>query len=324
MMLSESNSTSVNQLPRHETAQPSKESIRVLLIEDSDIDATFICRLLMANPRFPFVVDRAATLAEALNMLRSADYDLAMLDLALPDAVGLESFDQLRALDARMPIVVLTGSDDEELALRAIESGAQDFMAKSHVTGQMLFRAVRFAIARQRKVMGFKAAADSDPLTGMPNRRHLETRFLELLSMAQQNGLPMSIALLDVDHFKKVNDQYGHFIGDAVLKEIARRLTSSLETEMAAARFGGEEFALLMPGYSLDQASDFVQRTLENLADTPMSFDDLTIRVTASAGVVDVGGGDQWDDAYVACDVALYEAKSSGRNRLVQRTRASG
>ena len=172
--------------------------------------------------------------------------------------------------------------------------------------------------------MGFKAAADSDPLTGMPNRRHLETRFLELLSMAQQNGLPMSIALLDVDHFKKVNDQYGHFIGDAVLKEIARRLTSSLETEMAAARFGGEEFALLMPGYSLDQASDFVQRTLENLADTPMSFDDLTIRVTASAGVVDVGGGDQWDDAYVACDVALYEAKSSGRNRLVQRTRASG
>ena len=265
-------------------AQPSKEPVRVLLIEDSDIDATFVCRLLMSNPEFPFVVDRAATLAEALNMLRSDDYELAMLDLSLPDAVGLESFDQLRALDARMPVVVLTGLDDEELALQAIESGAQDFMAKGHITGQMLFRAVRFAIARQRKVMGFKAAADSDPLTGMPNRRHLETRFLELLSMAQQKGLPMSIALLDVDHFKKVNDQYGHFIGDAVLKEIARRLTSSLEAEMAAARFGGEEFALLMPGCSLDQACDFVQRTLKSLADTPMSFDDLTIRVTVECG----------------------------------------
>ena len=94
-MLSESKSTSVNQLPRHEMAQPSQESIRVLLIEDSDIDATFVCRLLMANPRFPIVVDRAATLAAALNMLRSADYDLAMLDISLPDAVGLESFDQL-------------------------------------------------------------------------------------------------------------------------------------------------------------------------------------------------------------------------------------
>jgi diguanylate cyclase (GGDEF)-like protein len=188
----------------------------------------------------------------------------------------------------------------------------------------MLFRAVRFAIARQRKVMGFKAAADSDPLTGMPNRRHLESRFSELLSMARKNGLPMSIALLDVDHFKSVNDQYGHFIGDAVLKEIAMRLTSALEAEMAAARFGGEEFALLMPGYSLDQACDFVQRTLNSLADSPMSFDDLTIRVTASAGVVDVGEADKWDDVYVACDVALYEAKTSGRNRLARRKRTDG
>ncbi len=323
-MLTPSNSSSVNQLPRHNMAEPSIEAVRVLLIEDSDIDATFVSRLLTSNPEIPFVVDRGATIAEALIKLRSVDYDVAMLDLYLPDANGLESFDQIRAIDARIPIVVLTSSNDEDLALRAIESGAQDFMAKGHVTGQMLFRAVRFAIARQRKVMGFQAAADSDPLTGMPNRRHLESRFSELLSMAQEKGLPMSIALLDVDHFKSVNDQYGHFIGDAVLKEIAMRLTSSLEAEMAAARFGGEEFALLMPGYSLDQACDFMQRTLQSLANTPMSFNDLTIRVTASAGVVDVGLGDRWDDVYVACDVALYEAKTSGRNRLARRKRTDG
>lgn len=323
-MLSQDNLPSVNQLPRHNMAEPSTKAVRVLLIEDGDVDATFVSRLLTSNPELPFVVDRGATLAEALCMLRAADYDVAMLDLCLPDANGLESFDQLRAIDARIPIVVLTGSNDEDLALRAIESGAQDFIAKGHVTGQMLFRAVRFAIARQRKVMGFQAAADTDPLTGMPNRRHLESRFSELLSMAQKNGLPMSIALLDVDHFKSVNDQYGHFIGDAVLKEIAMRLTSALEPEMAAARFGGEEFALLMPGCSLDQACDFVQRTLNSLADTPMSFDDLTISVTASAGVVDVAEGDKWNDVYVACDVALYEAKTSGRNRLARRKRPDG
>ena len=120
-------------------------------------------------------------LSDALNMLHAADYDVTMLDVCLPDAIGLESLEQIRAIDARLPIVVFTGLDDEDVALKAIESGAQDFMAKGHVTGQMLFRAVRFAIARQRKVMGFKAAADTDPLTGMPNRRHLQSQFSEML-----------------------------------------------------------------------------------------------------------------------------------------------
>lgn len=297
--------------------------IRVLLIEDSDIDATFVTRLLKSNPQLPFEIDRARHLSDALTMLGTSDYDITMLDLCLPDANELESFDQIRALDARIPIVVFTGLDDEEVALRAIESGAQDFMAKGHVTGQMLFRAVRFAIARQRKVMGYKAAADSDPLTGMPNRRHLETQFAELLDECQRKGVPMSMALFDVDHFKKVNDEYGHFIGDAVLKEIAAVLTGSLKDGMLAARFGGEEFALLIPGHTLPQACELIDDTLKRVAASPMEFDDRTITVTASAGVVDVNPNDTWDECYVACDVALYEAKTSGRNRLVSRQRVT-
>jgi diguanylate cyclase (GGDEF)-like protein len=293
-------------------------STRVLLIEDSEIDATFVTRLLKSNPALPFHVDRTHLLADALVMLGQRDYDIAILDLCLPDARDLESFDQIRALDARIPIVVFTGMDDEDMALRAIQSGAQDFMGKGHVTGQMLFRAVRFAIARQRKVMGFKAAADSDPLTGMPNRRHLESKFRELLQECCQNGQPMSMALFDVDHFKKVNDIYGHFIGDAVLKEIAAVLTNSLRDNMLAARFGGEEFALLMPDYCLQDAHHLIDHTLRQLAGTPMNFDDLSIPVTASAGLVAVEGTDSWDQCYMACDVALYEAKTTGRNRVVQ------
>ncbi len=299
--------------------ETSSKPIRVLLIEDSEIDATFVTRLLKSNPELQFDVDRVSKLADALVRLQSDDYDVTILDLCLPDAEGLDSFEQIRALDARLPIVVFTGLDDEDLALRAIESGAQDFMAKGHVTGQMLFRAVRFAIARQRKVMGFQAAADNDPLTGMPNRRHLESQFSELLESAKAKSEPMSIALIDVDHFKKVNDRHGHFIGDAVLKEIAAILTDTLQHQMSAARFGGEEFALLMPGYSLDQACAVIDATLKRLAGTPMVFDDLTVGVTASAGVIDVKPDDSWDETYVACDVALYEAKSSGRNRLIRR-----
>ena len=298
------------------------DSIRVLLIEGSDADATFVTRLLQSNPEMAFQVDRASMLADALSMLHATDYDVTILDLDLPDADGLQAFEQIRALDARLPIVVFTATDDEDLALRAIESGAQDFMAKGHVTGQMLFRSLRFAIARQLKVMGFQAAADTDPLTGMPNRRHLQSKFSELLALSEKNNEPMTMALFDVDHFKNVNDKHGHFIGDAVLKAIAALLTSCLKDRMSAARFGGEEFALLMPGYSLDEACDLIDKTLKRLADTPMVFDDFLVNVTASAGVVEVGYGDSWDETFVACDVALYEAKSSGRNRLVRRKRA--
>jgi two-component system, cell cycle response regulator len=260
-------------------------------------------------------------LGEALAKLQATDYDLAMLDLVLPDANGLESFEKIRALDARLPVVVLTGLEDEDMALQAIESGAQDFIAKGHITGQMLFRAVRFAIARQLKVMGFQAAADTDPLTGLPNRRHLEAEFTQALATSRERGAPMSMALFDLDHFKKVNDQYGHFIGDAVLKEVGRQLAAAAEGEIKVARFGGEEFSLLMPGIALDEACKFTEAILRRLASKPLKFGDLEIKVTASAGVTNVTENDNWESAYVASDVALYEAKTSGRNRVVRRQR---
>lgn len=295
--------------------------IRLLLIEDSNIDAMFVTRLLQSNPEIRFEIDHATTLADALVLLREIEFDASLVDLHLPDAVELEAFEQIRALDARIPIVVFTGSDDESLALRAIESGAQDVMAKGHVTGQMLFRAVRFAIARQLKVMGFKADANTDPLTGMPNRRHLESRFIEMHAAAQQNNEAMTLALFDVDHFKLINDEHGHFIGDAVLKEIAKVLLDSIAEGMLASRFGGEEFALLMPGSDIDQAATVVVTILEKLAKTPLTLDSLTITVTASAGLTAVKDDESWGTAYIACDEALYEAKTSGRNRLVINSR---
>ncbi|MFK8113771.1 MAG: diguanylate cyclase [Rubripirellula sp.] len=301
---------------------PSSSSIRVLLIEDNEIDSTFVSRLMSANPEQQIEVDCVCRLSEAIERLQSSDYDVALLDLMLPDADGLESFDQIRALDARLPVVVLTGLDDEDLALLAIESGAQDFMAKGHITGQMLYRAVRFAIARQRKVMGFQAAADTDPLTGLPNRRHLQSNFTESLACSVKNGEPMSLALFDLDHFKKVNDAHGHFIGDAVLKQVGFLLSDSLQEGMRAARFGGEEFSVLMPGFSLDQAVGHTETILARFASQPMQFGELEILVTASAGVASVNPDDDWDAAYVGCDVALYEAKKSGRNRLVIRNRS--
>ncbi|MDB4394309.1 GGDEF domain-containing response regulator [Rhodopirellula sp.] len=297
------------------------DPIRLLLIEDSAVDAMFVTRLLESNPRATFEVDHATTLADASLLLQKISFDACLLDLHLPDATELEAFEQIRAFDARIPIVVLTGSDDESLALKAIENGAQEVMAKGHVTVQMLFRAVRFAIARQLKVMGYKADADTDPLTGMPNRRQLESQFVDLQAMAKQQGVPMTLALFDDDHFKIINDEYGHFIGDAVLKEIANLLLGSIPEGTLASRFGGEEFALLMPGSDLDEGATLVQNILNQLESRVMIFDSLTITVTASAGLIIVQDDASWDSSYIACDDALYDAKTSGRNCLIINSR---
>ena len=138
---------------------------------------------------------------------------------------------------------------------------------------------------------------------------------------AQQNNEAMTLALFDVDHFKLINDEHGHFIGDAVLKEIAKVLLDSIAEGMLASRFGGEEFALLMPGSDIDQAATVVVTILEKLAKTPLTLDSLTITVTASAGLTAVKDDESWGTAYIACDEALYEAKTNGRNRLVINSR---
>ena len=293
-------------------------SIKLLLLEDCDVDAMFVRRLLESSPSGRFRIDRATHLEDGLAMMQASDYDVALLDLSLPDASGLEAFEQIRAVDARLPVVVFTGNEDEELALVAIESGVQDFMAKGHVTGQMLFRSLRFAIARQRKMLGFQAAADTDPLTGMANRRHLESKFQSALAASASDRAPMAVCLLDLDHFKEINDRHGHLIGDAVLKRFAEMLTEALPPEVSAARIGGEEFALLMPGFSLAAANDIVDGLLQRLAESALQFDGFRVQLTASAGVVAAGPEDAWETSFRAADVALYRAKKGGRNRVCQ------
>lgn len=289
------------------------------MIEDNELDAVFYDRLLTACKVQTFVVDHANSVAEAAAKMACSDYDVALLDLSLSDAVGLESFEKLRALDARLPIVMLTGLDDEKLALTAVESGAQDFIAKDHVSGKILYRVLRFAIARQLKVMGIQAAADTDPLTGLPNRRFLQTNYTDILKKAEEAGEAISLAILDLDHFKSINDEHGHFVGDAVLRQIAGVFTAELGDDIKAMRIGGEEFAVLMPGCDLDAACVQIDRLLKVLATTNTQLDDLTLAVTSSAGVIELEYSTTWDQAYVAADAALYEAKSKGRNRLQRR-----
>ncbi|WP_218933383.1 GGDEF domain-containing response regulator [Rubripirellula lacrimiformis] len=292
-------------------------SFRLLLVEDDHMDAEILQRALRGQYRYSFEVDQAATLADAITKLQSTDYDVCLVDLNLPDASGSESFERLRSFDSRLPIIVLTGCEDEDLAIRAIQCGAQDYIAKGVFTPQSLVRVIRFAIVRHEMLQGFKEAADSDPLTGMPNRRNLSQRYGDFIHTSAESGFDLWVALIDIDHFKHINDQHGHCVGDRVLKNVATTLMRSCPADFWCGRFGGEEFAVLMLCQSESEAFQHAQRMLDELSSRTIPLGDQDLRVTASAGMVRASGTNQDDTAaFECCDRALYAAKAAGRNQV--------
>ena len=293
-----------------------EDLIRVLLIEDQDAEALLISRMLAHTAYGQFVVEHASTLIAGTRMLATGHFDVCLLDLDLPDGVGIDSLHQVRSVDATLPIVVLTGSDDEQLGLTAIETGAQDYVSKHAVSGQFLSRVVRFSIARQKKVLGYAADANTDTLTGLPNRRQLDQCFGELMDSCQH----MCVALLDLDHFKSINDEYGHLVGDQALRQLADVIREFAKDGIQSARFGGEEFAILLPDASIDDAFEAINQLLEQIADSPIDAG-FPIRITASAGLSDVNPDDTLEDILHRSDIALYDAKRSGRNRTCVRNR---
>jgi diguanylate cyclase (GGDEF)-like protein len=293
-----------------------EKTIEVLLIEDDDLDATMLIRALRKQTVPSIEVDRVRRMSEAIEKLQKHDYSIALVDINLPDSSGAESFEKLRAFDARLPIVVLTGFEDDELAIHSIRSGAQDYICKGNFSDQAIIRAIRFAIVRQEMSLGYQAVADNDHLTGMPNRRKLDENFSSLQRQTAEQGKSFCIALIDIDHFKNINNSHGHCIGDAVLRAVAGVLMQSSGEETWVGRFGGEEFAFLLPNYSLPQAGQLMQTVLDELAALELVFENTPISVTASAGLIAVSATDQWEDAFKKCDRLLYQAKNNGRNRL--------
>ncbi|MFH2009558.1 MAG: GGDEF domain-containing protein [bacterium] len=158
-----------------------------------------------------------------------------------------------------------------------------------------------------------------DPLTGTGNRLHLERRLAEELSFAQRHRQPLGLLLLDLDHFKAVNDRYGHLVGDRVLSRVGRALTASCRTEDAVFRYGGEEFCILVRGLAADKLMQMAERILRMVAGLEVNLDQDVLRITTSIGVapLDLNAPPEADSILLLADKALYRAKAGGRNRAV-------
>ena len=246
---------------------------------------------------------------------------------------GLKVIAKMRssAVMRHLPILAVVEPDDPERALRALELGAHDVITRPIDEDELRAR-TRTLIRRKRYMDALRNTLDqglelavTDQLTGLYNRRFMQTQLGPLVQRAAHGGEPVSVALADIDFFKRINDTFGHDAGDAVLKEFALRFASNTRPTDFACRLGGEEFLVIMPATGGDVAALAAERLRQQVAASPFRLrDGGGLDVTVSIGVATAGPEDQTaDDLIKRADLALYQAKSEGRNRVIGATAAS-
>ena len=289
---------------------------RVLLIEDNPGDVRLIREMLAEGEDGLFELDCVGRLSQGLEYLSTRSAGVVLLDLSLPDSYGFDTFLKVYAHSPKVPIIVLTGHDDQTVALSAVKTGAQDYLVKGKLDRELLLRSMQYSIERKRYQEQLEYQANYDALTGLPNRNLLHDRLRQSV-FAQRYVRSIGVVFLDIDHFKFVNDSLGHNTGDKLLQRVAERLTETVRDGDTVARLGGDEFILILN----DQTGQEViyramQRIITRIAE-PISVDGQELMVTCSAGVsLYPQDGPDVETLLKNADTAMYRAKEKGRNNF--------
>lgn len=252
---------------------------------------------------------------------------LALMDWVMPKMDGTEVCRRLREQGASASYVytiLLTAKDNREDLLRAMEAGADDYLVKPFDELELKAKLMvgKRILALQEELISAREAmrhsATHDSLTGLMNRKAVMDGLGKELARSKREGTSVAVALVDVDHFKVVNDELGHLFGDEALKQVAHRLRSGLRNYDSVGRYGGEEFLLVLPGCDLAAAVVRAEQIRAGISATPVKTAAAQRSVTVSVGVAVSKGAGEGDAERVldASDVALYEAKKNGRNRV--------
>lgn len=284
---------------------------RVLVVEDDEITGQALLAVLASGG---ILAELVGDPGQVLERLRDTMPDLLVMDMYLPGCRGDELVGVIRQLDAwqGVPIVYLSVEVDRDRQLLALEQGGDDFLQKP-ITPEHLLRIVGARIERARRL---RSLMTRDGLTGLLNHaRFMEQLDLEALR-ARRTGKPLSAAMIDIDHFKTVNDSHGHAAGDMVIKSLARLLQQRLRQGDVIGRYGGEEFAVLFPETPSDAARAVVEEVGRVFAGLRFRRPDGDIAVSFSAGVASLDLAGQPRQLIEAADRALYDAKRRGRKRV--------
>lgn len=264
--------------------------------------------------------------AEGREFLFKNSWDLAILDRRLPDIDGIElcrELKQKREFRNRY-IIVLTGEDEKESKVEGFDLGADDYVTKPFQPDELIarLRAAQRIVDLQKELMETNRRLEllsiTDGLTQLYNHRYFQEEFAKEFEKAKRYDQPLSLALIDIDFFKKVNDTYGHAAGDEVLKMVAEIFARSVRSADTAARYGGEEFAVIMPQTDIDDARTFAEKIRSLIEETTISTSEGELSVTVSIGVATTPFSQLNAPIEIveAADKALYRAKENGRNQV--------
>jgi two-component system cell cycle response regulator len=298
---------------------------RVLLVDDRPASFERIAKTVTVE----HAIDVEPNPQDALFHAADGHYDLVMVSLAIENFDALRLCSQLRSLERtrNLPILLIAEQEENARILRGLEIGVNDYLLRPIDRNELLAR-IRTQVRRKRynerlrdNVQLSIEMALTDSLTGLHNRRYMESHLGTLVEQAAARGKPLSLVIFDIDHFKAINDTHGHDAGDDVLREFAVRVRKAIRGIDLACRYGGEEFVIVLPETDLAVASAVAERLRRRIAGEPFPISRIPqgIPVTISAGITGLWQqpGDSAAAILKRADEALYEAKRAGRNRVV-------
>ena len=294
--------------------------LRVLVVDDDPIQRR---QLEVTLGRWGYEVRTAKDGREALRLMsEQGPIQIVVADWMMPEMDGIELCRRIRGNEGHpyVYVVLVTSRDHRDDIVTGLDAGADDYLTKPIHHGELRarIRAGQRIVDLQSRLLAaqerLRVEATHDALTGLWNRRAILANLERELLRAGRQGSSTAVALIDLDHFKRVNDTHGHLVGDEVLRETARRLGGAVRPYDFVGRYGGEEFLVVAPGHDHDRALDLAERIRRVFAEAPVATSGPTLPLTLSLGAVAVRGGAEVKDVLAAADAALYEAKGAGRN----------
>ncbi|MGI8906606.1 MAG: diguanylate cyclase [Candidatus Sumerlaeaceae bacterium] len=296
---------------------------RVLIVDDEPMNVDMLGRRLTSRG---YMVASAANGQEALRAVKGSLPDVMLVDVNMPGMSGLELLDKLRADESTtaVPIILVSALSDTENIVRGLQRGANDYVTKpinlpvllARIETHLKMSSLVSQLENQKEILAKLAA--SDDLTGIYNRRSLFESLEIDLARAQRYRHELTVLMMDLDHFKNVNDLHGHAAGDAVLRQFADRISSHLRSTDALFRYGGEEFCAVLPESNHEQGMLVAENLRNVVLSEPFRYEDLELTLTVSIGLSTFALPKPLSAAELLdrADKALYEAKNSGRNRV--------
>ncbi|HUS89364.1 MAG TPA: diguanylate cyclase [Desulfosporosinus sp.] len=306
------------------------KELRVLICDDDPEDRKLIQTYFWQKINKGTVTIEAGQAADIEIALSENEVDLVLMDIQMPEKSGMDWLAEIVQRHVA-PVLMLTGCGNEETAVKALEQGAIGYLPKNKLTADKLIDAVDAAMKKWKNLElsretqeKLEKLANVDPLTGLLNRRAILNKLEESIKHSRRYETNLSVIMLDIDHFKEINDSYGHFVGDHGLKRIALFLQRKIRDTDVAGRLGGDEFLIVLPKAIMSSALTTAERIRENLANTKMrNLIGDVFSMTVSQGVASYKPGDSVSSLVSRSDAAMYRAKQNGRNRVEKCERQS-